>query len=81
MIQQRFRTVSTIHDLPLDSPRCKFYSVPIFDKLATSAISVAVRKRTPSAPCSLRFLASHPHSPVSNKQLNPDPPDGGQHTT
>ena len=81
MIQQRFEC-STIHDLPLDAPRCKFYSLPIFDTLATSAIPVAVSKRTPRALCFLRHLASHPSSPVSNKkQLNPDPPDGGQHTT
>jgi hypothetical protein len=81
MIQQRFRTVPTIHDLALDAPRCKFYSLPIFDKLATSAISVAVSKRTPRALCFLRLFASHPSSPVSNKQVNPDLPDGGQHTT
>ena len=81
MFQPRFRTTQRIHHLCLDDPPGKFYSVPIFDTLATSAIPVAVRKRTPSAPCSLRLLASHPYSPVSNKQLNPDPPDGGQHTT
>jgi hypothetical protein len=81
MFQQRFGKVQTIHDLPLDWPPRKFYSVPIFDKLATSAIPVAVSKRTPRALCSLRLLASHSNSPVSNKQPNPDPPDGGQHTT
>ncbi len=81
MFQPRFCATSRIHHLCLDGPPSKFYSVPIFDTLATSAIPVAVRKRTPSAPCSLRLFASHSQSPVSNKQLNPDLPDGGQLTT
>jgi hypothetical protein len=81
MFQPRFQTSPRIHHLSLDAPSRKFYSVPIFDTLATLAIPVAIRKRTPSAPCSLRLLACHSQSPVSNKQLNPDPPDGGQLTT
>jgi hypothetical protein len=69
MIPTMYRMAQTIHDLPLDAPVSKFYSVPIFDTLATSAIPVAVSKRTPRALCSLRLLvASDSHSPLSNKQ-------------
>jgi hypothetical protein len=68
----------TIHHLPLDANPSAFYSLPIFNALATSANSLPVTKRTQSA-------ATYSLSQLIQYMLvgpaNPATPDGGQHTT
>jgi hypothetical protein len=69
----------TIHHFALDANPTTFYSLPIFDALATLAIPVAVPKRT------LRAATFSPSHLIQYSQtfgpFNPATPDGGQLTT
>jgi hypothetical protein len=70
----------SIHHLVLDGHLSTFYSLPIFDELAPSAIPIAVLERTP---CAATYCPSHfIQSPeLTGQARNPASPDGGQHTT